>query len=58
MIIQMEDETRIEYLIRVLTVYMEDCGGEYTIDYDGVTCDGMCLAQDIANELNIDQSEW
>ena len=50
-----ENETRIEYLIRVLDIFMETTiAGEETIDFDGTTCDGSCLKNDIAAELGID----
>ena len=54
MIVQKEDEKRIEYLTRVLHEFMKKTiAGEQTIDYDETTCDGMCLANDIASELNM-----
>jgi len=59
MIVQKKDESRIEYLARVLHELMDNTiAGEETIDYDGVTCDGICLAEDIINELNIDIDDW
>jgi hypothetical protein len=55
MIKQRENEERIEYLARVLNSFMADTiAGEETIDYDGATCDGSCLAQDIVDELGFD----
>lgn len=55
MITQKENETRIEYLCRVLHEFMDrTIAGEQTIDYDETTCDGLCLANDIAAELGID----
>ena len=55
MIIQHKDEDRINYLMRVLNFFMETTiAGEETIDYDGVTCDGSCLAEDIVNEIGLD----
>ena len=54
MITQKEDEPRIEYLVRVLHHFMQDTiAGEETIEYDGVLCDGACLADDIADVLGI-----
>lgn len=48
-------EPRIEYLARVLHKLMNTtCAGEETIDYDGTTCDGLCLAEDIIAELGIE----
>lgn len=55
MIEPFENEPRINYLIRVLNEFMTTTiAGQETIEYDGVECDGYCLAQDLANELNID----
>lgn len=52
MIVQSENETRLEYLSRVLTEMMNRTyAGEATIDYDETTCDGSCLADDIASEV-------
>lgn len=54
MIKQREDEDRIEYLVRVLARFMDETlAGEETIEYDENEYDGFCLAQDIANELDI-----
>ena len=57
MIKQRSDETRLEYLARVLCQFMRENGAaaECTIDYDGATCDGYCLANDIAAELGVYQ---
>lgn len=51
-----ENEPRIEYLARVLYAFMNKNGiaAECTIDYDEVTCDGFCLAEDFVNELGVD----
>jgi hypothetical protein len=55
MIKQLDDEPRIDYLVRVLHEFMNSTiAGEQTIDYDGTTCDGLCLARDFADELGID----
>lgn len=52
MIVQSEDESRLEYLGRVLEQLMElTIAGEQTIDYDDTTCDGVCLAEDINIEI-------
>lgn len=55
MIIQKENEPRIEYLARVLKRFMEKhhYAAELTISYDGVECDGWCLAEDFCNELSL-----
>jgi hypothetical protein len=58
MIKQKENEPRINYLVRVLAELMSNTiAGEETIDYDETTCDGLCLAQDIAAVLDVDISE-
>lgn len=55
MITQRDGESRIEYLVRVLHELMNNTiAGEETVDYDGTTCDGMCLANDFAAELGMD----
>lgn len=55
MIEQRSGEPRIEYLARVLYWLMDNTiAGGQTADYDESTCDGMCLAQDIVNELGMD----
>lgn len=52
MIYQKEDESRIEYLLRVLEEFMQNTiAGEITIEYDDAVCDGMCLAEDISNAV-------
>lgn len=51
MITEKEGETRIQYLMRVLEQYMLKYG-DCTIDFDGTTCDGQCLADDIRIELD------
>ena len=51
---QRTNETRIEYLVRVLEEFMSTTSaGEQTIKYDDAVCDGLCLATDIAHELGI-----
>lgn len=55
MIKQHEGEPRINYLVRVLHEFMQNtAAGQEEIDYDETTCDGICLAKDIADELRID----
>ena len=54
MIIQEENESRIEYLVRVLDWFMQNtCAGELTADYDDTTCDGYCLVDDFKNEIGL-----
>lgn len=50
MIIQKINESRIEYLLRVLDVYMNE-HGDGTVKYDDAECDGLCLADDIRSEV-------
>lgn len=51
MIVPKENESRIQYLSKVLCAFMrENPVSDYTIDYDDTTCDGACLADDIAAE--------
>ena len=58
MIKQKENEPRIEYLARVLHEFMYDTvAGEQTIEYDETTCDGLCLAYDIAAAVGVDLNE-
>lgn len=52
MMIQTENETRLEYLARVLVEFMEMNADHHSIEYDGTTCDGHCLAEDIQNEVS------
>lgn len=42
MIKQREDETRLDYLLRVLEVYME-LHGNNIVEYDEVECDGIYM---------------
>jgi len=59
MIVQKKHETRLEYLARVLHALMTDTvAGEQTIEYDGATCDGQCLANDFVSELGLDDDEF
>ena len=56
MIVKRKNESRIEYLARVLYAFMNENGiaAECTIDYDDATCDGYCLAQDFIDEVGVD----
>lgn len=54
MINQLEGEKRIDYLARVLRLFMEDTtAGEIEIEYDDQKLNGYYLYQDILDELNI-----
>lgn len=56
MIIPKQNESRLQYLARVLYHFMnESLAGSETIDYDDTTCDGLCLAQDFLAALNLDE---
>lgn len=58
MIEQRDGEERIVYLARVLFELMETTtAGNETIEYDGTTCDGLCLAQDFLDAVGISQEE-
>lgn len=49
----------MEYLARVLHRLMtETTAGEQTVDYDGTTCDGHCLANDFVAELGLDEDNF
>lgn len=52
MINQRPDETRSEYLLRVVEAFIRQnpLVEEAEVDYDGTTCDGNCLAEDCRNE--------
>lgn len=51
-----ENESRIEYLARVLYAFMDENGiaAECTIDYDGATPIVITHASDFVNELGVD----
>ena len=51
MITQKPNETRIQYLMRVLYTYMYE-NVSFEIEYDDCTCDGQCLVDDITIELD------
>lgn len=51
MIEQRDDETRATYLMRVAAAYIND-HPDHTIDYDDTTCDGYCLAEELAVEAD------
>jgi len=50
MITQGKNESRLLYLLRVATVYIE-AHPDYEVDYDETTCDGYCLADELRNEI-------
>lgn len=47
MIVQRDDEKREAYLMRVASAYINEYP-DFEIDYDGTTCDGYCLAEELA----------
>ena len=53
---QEPNEDRIDYLAAVLYEFMQKNGiaAECVVFYDGVECDGMCLAEDFINALSIE----
>lgn len=52
---QRKGEDRIEYLARVLYEFMQEnwVAAECTIMFDGVECDGMCLAEDFVSAVGV-----
>lgn len=51
-VIPLENETRIDYLMRCLKAFMEDTpAGSEVIYFDGAECDGHCLMDDIINAI-------
>lgn len=56
---QRPHEDRVCYLAMVLYEFMasNDFAASQAVYYDGVECDGMCLADDFINSLNIDWEE-
>ena len=58
MIIQKNQENRLEYLTRVLYHYFQNNPvNDYTIQYDGTECDGSCLIDDLLIELGLTAEE-
>ena len=53
MIKQMPDEDRATYLVRVAIHFCLN-NSDMQIDYDETTCDGMCLADELAAEFGIE----
>ena len=47
------NESRKDYLLRVTVAFLRENweAAECATDYDGTTCDGSCLADDIEAEL-------
>ncbi len=59
MIEQIDGESRLEYLARVLWIFMDNTvAGEQTIEFDGTECDGQCLANDFCSELDLDTEKF
>ena len=58
MITQRPLERRKDYLFRVACEYIKSNPiQEYTVDYDETTCDGLCLLEEMQNEIDIPQPE-
>ena len=55
MIVQHKNESRKVYLFRVATDYISNYP-DLAIDYDGTTCDGWCLLQEMEDEIS-DQAD-
>jgi hypothetical protein len=53
---QKPNESRKDYLLRVTLAFLRDNweAAECTTDYDGTTCDGACLADDIESAIEED----
>jgi len=49
MIEQGEEESRTRYLLRVAAAYIYE-HPDHPIDYDGTTCDGGCLSEELVIE--------
>lgn len=47
MVIRHADESRAAYLMRVAAEYINKYP-DFEIDYDDTTCDGYCLAEELA----------
>lgn len=55
---QNENKSRLAYLARTLYVLMQTTeAGKETVIYDDMEQSGLCLADDILTELNIDPSD-
>ena len=50
MIVQKDGESRNKYLMRVAAQFIIE-RGDGTIDYDGTTCDGYCLSEELTNAI-------
>lgn len=53
MIIKKWGETRESYIMRVASAYIREHCPEMTINYDGTTCDGYCVADDLDSAREI-----
>jgi hypothetical protein len=47
MIEQGKTESRAEYVMRVAAAYIRQHCPDMTIEYDGTSCDGYCIADDL-----------
>ena len=51
---QREDEDRVEYLAKVLYKFMNKTNaGSESMVFDGVECDGFCLAEDMLAAVGV-----
>lgn len=53
MMTQGDSETRLHFLLRVASAFCKKAP-DTTVDYDGTTCDGYCLSEELDAELQ----EW
>ena len=59
MIVQRQNDKRIEYLVRVLYQFMSETpAGDESILYDDAECGGQCLADDFVSELGLDDQDF
>jgi hypothetical protein len=58
MVTPMCGEPRQHYLLRVVLAFLdENPVQDYTVNYDGTTCDGLCLREDIKIALSMGCTE-
>jgi hypothetical protein len=52
----MKKINRKDILLKAAYDYLQQCDNSYLVQYDGTDCDGSCLMEDIAIELEIDNN--
>jgi len=55
MITEKEGESRSAYLVRVAVEYIRE-NADFNIDYDETTCDGYCLAEELAEAHGLESN--